>query len=222
MLHSGTVPQRGGISVNMREALAGGARWAGREFLCLSGEGNVALVMGDVKRPSPRPRCRGTATVPWRWCLGTVAVAVGTAPVRWEEAIMLQHRACSQRMPGAGGGVSSRPDAWAHPEGHRRKMCCGVAWPAGFLGQGWAYELITQEMQREGLRKGDGSELHFETKHNCTGKRAMVSLARAGSAKRLGRETRRPDAARQPVPFQDLNFKRPKDHFQVPQDTGPL
>ena len=28
VLHRGTVPQRGGIPVNMREALAGGARWA--------------------------------------------------------------------------------------------------------------------------------------------------------------------------------------------------
>ena len=32
---SGTVPQRGGISVILREALAGAARWAGREFVCL-------------------------------------------------------------------------------------------------------------------------------------------------------------------------------------------
>ena len=45
--------------MNMREALAGRARWAGREFVCLSGGGNVAVVMGDVRRPSPGPRCRG-------------------------------------------------------------------------------------------------------------------------------------------------------------------
>ena len=45
--------------VNMRKALAGGARWAGREFVFLSGGGNMAVVMGDVRRPSPRPRCRG-------------------------------------------------------------------------------------------------------------------------------------------------------------------
>ena len=37
--------------MNMREALAGGARWAGREFVCLSGGGNVAVVMGDARRP---------------------------------------------------------------------------------------------------------------------------------------------------------------------------
>ena len=57
MLHSGTAEaRRGGIPVNMRKALAGGARWAGREFVCLSWGGNVAVVMGDVRRPSPRPR----------------------------------------------------------------------------------------------------------------------------------------------------------------------
>ena len=28
-----TIPQTGGIPVNVREALAGGARWAGREFM---------------------------------------------------------------------------------------------------------------------------------------------------------------------------------------------
>ena len=55
---------------------------------------------------------------------------------------MLPHRAGSQRM--ARGGVSSRPDAWAHPGGHRRNkarvrrvMDGGAAWPAGVLGQGW-------------------------------------------------------------------------------------
>ena len=55
-------------------------------------------------------------------------------------------------------------------------------------------------MQREGLRKGDGSELYLETKHNCTGKRAMGSLARAGSEARseggrppVGRRFRQPD-----------------------------
>ena len=35
MLHSDTIPKRGGIPVNVREALACGARWAGRIFLCL-------------------------------------------------------------------------------------------------------------------------------------------------------------------------------------------
>ena len=61
---------------------------------------------------------------------GQGAEEVGIAPVRREEAIMLPHRACSQRM--AQGGVSSRPDACAHPGRHRRrrKMCSGAAWPA--------------------------------------------------------------------------------------------
>ena len=133
MLHSGTVPQRGGIPVNMREALAGGARWACREFVYLSGGGNEALVMGDMRRPSRRPR-PGSAE------------EVGIAPVRRkEEMIMLPHRAGSQRM--ARGGVSSRPDAGTHPGGPRRNMARvwhavsgGAAWrPSGLgvLGQGW-------------------------------------------------------------------------------------
>ena len=70
------------------------------------------------------------------------------APVRREEAIMLQQRAGSQRM--ARGGVSSRPDAWTHLGGRRRKMCGGAAWPAGVLGRGWACGRITldRKMQR--------------------------------------------------------------------------
>ena len=59
VLHSGTAPQRGGIPVNMREALAGRASLAGREFVCLSWGGIVAVVMGDVRRQSPRPQRRG-------------------------------------------------------------------------------------------------------------------------------------------------------------------
>ena len=59
VLHSGTAPRRGGIPVTGTEALAGGARWAGREFVCLSGGDNVAGVMGAVRRPLPRPWCRG-------------------------------------------------------------------------------------------------------------------------------------------------------------------
>ena len=85
----------------------------------------------------------------------------------------------------ARGGVSSRPDALAHPGGHRRKMCGGAAWPAGVLGQGWACGRITQvrKMQREVLRKGDGSGLYFETKHNCTGKcNGFLGPGRLGGA----------------------------------------
>ena len=58
-------------------------------------------------------------------------------------------------------------------------------------------------MQRdsEGLRKGDSSELYFETKHNhCTGKHTMGSLARAGSEARPGSERRRLAAGWRPVP----------------------
>ena len=40
-------------------------------------------------------------------------------------------------------------------------------------------------MQREGLRKGCGSELYFEAKHNCTGKRTMCPWP--GPAQRRGR-----------------------------------
>ena len=58
MLHIGTAPRSGGIPVNMPEALEGGARRAGREFACCGG-GNVAADRGDVRRLSPRPRCRG-------------------------------------------------------------------------------------------------------------------------------------------------------------------
>ena len=73
---------------------------------------------------------------------------------------MLQHRAGSQRM--ARGGLGSRPDAWAHP-GHGRAPAVNVQrsrlarrCPRSGVGVG----RITQDrkMQREGLRKGDGSE----------------------------------------------------------------
>ena len=150
MLYSGTVPQRGGLPVTrtVREALAGGARWAA----CGWG-GNVrlgrqvAVVMGDVRRPSPRPRCAMWA----QHRLGGEGACSG-----------LPHGAGSQRM--ARGGASSSPYARAHPGGHRRNMARvwrvmggGAAWPAGVLGQGWACGRITQDrkMQREELRKGD-------------------------------------------------------------------
>ena len=50
-LHIGTIHQRGGLVITMRKALAGGARWAGRELVCLSGArgGNVAVVMAIAK-----------------------------------------------------------------------------------------------------------------------------------------------------------------------------
>ena len=44
-----------------------------------------------------------------------------------------------------------------------------------------------------------------ETKHNCTGKRTMGSLARAGSEARPGSERRRPAAGRRPVPSTGQN-----------------
>ena len=39
-------------------------------------------------------------------------------------------------------------------------------------------------MQRKGLGACDGSELYFETQHNCTVKCTMGSMARAGSEAR--------------------------------------
>ena len=45
-------------------------------------------------------------------------------------------------------------------------------------------------MQVEGLGKRDCLELYFETKHNCTGKRTMGSLARAGLEVRPGSSLR--------------------------------
>ena len=75
-----------GNPYDLREALAGGARWADREFVCLSRGGNVAVVMGN----GPVSHGHG-------------GEEVGTAPVRREEATMLQHRASSQRMARGGG-----------------------------------------------------------------------------------------------------------------------
>ena len=83
---------------------------------------------------------------------------------------MLPHRAGSKRM--VRGGVRSRPDAWQHPRGHRRKCAGG------------SHRIA--KMQREGLGTNDDSELYFETQHNCTGKRTLGSLARAVSEARAG------------------------------------
>ena len=54
MQYSGTVLQRGRIPVNVREALAGGACSAGREFMCLRllWGGNVAVVLGGMRSHS--------------------------------------------------------------------------------------------------------------------------------------------------------------------------
>ena len=68
-------------------------------------------------------------------------------------------------------GVSSRPDAWAHPGGHDGiggKCAAEPLGPQVSLGQGWAAcGRITQDrqMQREALRKGDCSDLYFETRY---------------------------------------------------------
>ena len=56
MLHSGTVPQRGGTPVNIREALVDGARWAGKEFVCLSGGGNEAVESEEAVATATAPR----------------------------------------------------------------------------------------------------------------------------------------------------------------------
>ena len=52
------------------------------------------------------------------------------------------------------------------------------------------------QKQREGLRKGDCSELYFVTKHNHIGKCTMGSLAGAGSEGWPGSERRWPAAGR--------------------------
>ena len=52
-------------------------------------------------------------------------------------------------------------------------------------------------MQREAPKACGGSELHFETKHNCTENSTMGSMARAGSA--AGSGQRRPAAVVTPA-----------------------
>ena len=114
----------------------------------------LPLLRGSPPHPPPPQKGKTGGGFRHRGCAECYCIGRrGRPSSEREEAIMLPHRAGSQRM--ARGGVSSRPDAWAHPGGHRRKMCGGAAWPAGVLGQGWACGRITQDrkMQREGLRK---------------------------------------------------------------------
>ena len=87
----------------------------------------------------------------------------------------------------ARGGVSSRQDAWAQLGGHRPKMCCGAAWPAGVLNQGRAGGRITQDskMQREGLRKGDCSE--YFSRPNTIVQECVQWVPWPGPARRRGR-----------------------------------
>ena len=63
------------------------------------------------------------------------------------------------------------------------------------------------QKQREGLRKGDCSELYFVTKHNHIGKCTMGSLAGAGSEARAGSGRPRPAIGRRgrPRPVGSLN-----------------
>ena len=53
-------------------------------------------------------------------------------------------------------------------------------------------------MQLKGLRACDGSEIYFETKHDCTEPCSMGSMARAGSEAL-------PVAGRRPVPSAPLS-----------------
>ena len=85
----------------------------------------------------------------------------------------------------ARGGVSSRPDAWVHSGGlggkcaaarSRFKLARRCPTRSPRPGVGVPADLTGSQMQREGPRKGDGSELYFETKRKCTGKCTMGSL----------------------------------------------
>ena len=75
----------------------------------------------------------------------------------------------------ARGGVSSRPDAWVHSGGlggecaaarSRFKLARRCLSPRP--GVGVRADRTGSQMQREGPRKGDGSELYFETKRKKT------------------------------------------------------
>ena len=108
----------------MREALAGGARWAGRAFVCLSGGGNVAVVMGDVRL--------GGKNLKQSCCACLQCMALGGVTTD-------QQAGCV----GAGGNRC--------PGGHPRKLCGGAAWPAGVLGQGGLPLLL--EERKEGIAR---------------------------------------------------------------------
>ena len=95
VLHCGTVPQRGGTSENMREAIA--KRPLGEQGSRVPTVGNKLRWPQDVRRPSPRPQCRrGGRNTGWaekkQSCCGTKHArsawcAPGRAPVsenmRW-------------------------------------------------------------------------------------------------------------------------------------------
>ena len=92
----------------------------------------------------------------------------------------------------------SRPDAWAPPGGHRRKMGGGAAGPAGALGHGRECGRIARDrkMQRRGRGTRAGWAFNSEAKHNGTAKCTTGSSARAGSQARprSGRWRGRPAA----------------------------
>ena len=130
------------------------------------------------------------------------------ALVRREEAIMLQHRAVSQRM--ARGGVSSRPDALVHQGGHRRNMARvwrvgggEAAWPAGVLGSAGDHTVSQNATRRAGGQCM--AQYLFWVKAQVAHGVYNGSSARAGSEARPGRERRN----RSPVPSTGQNTVLP-------------
>ena len=105
--------------------------------------------------------------------------------------------------------MSRRPDAWAHPRGHRRKMCGGAAsglahrCPRPRVGvraeQGDTGSQNATRLGRAGNVTCYGSKLYFETKPNSAEKCTIGSFARAGSEARPGSERLRPAAGRRPM-----------------------
>ena len=156
--------------------------------------------MGDVRRPLPRPRCRGG---------GNSTGMAGRSNHAAAQSRLTEHgaRRCQQQAGCVGAPRRASTERGARVARSGRPSRLARRYPRPRVGV-WA---ITQyrKMQREGLRDSEWPNIYFGSKHKLYKKCTTGSSARAGSEARPGSERRRPVAGRWPVPSTGQNTVLP-------------
>ena len=160
----------------------------------------MAVVMGDVRRPSPRTRCRGG---------GHSTGLAGRSNHAAAQSRLAAHgaRRCEQQAGCAGAPGRAPAEHGARVSRYGRRSRLARRCPRPRVGVR-AYHTGSQNAT---LRAQDGLRLGtiFPGKTQLYRKVYYGSLARAGSEARPGSERRQPVAGRRPVPSTGQNTVLP-------------